>query len=90
MFAVGRAWVGLSSLQAAQLSTACLMVFFIPGQKYNCTAVLYIFSIPEFALWSSFMMLCMALGATIILVLSSIATSVVPVVEIEILSAMLL
>ena len=90
IFAVGLACVGLSSLQAVQLSTACLMVFFIPGQKYNCTAVLYIFSIPECALWSSFMILWTALGGTIILVLSSIATSVVPAFETEIVSAMLL
>ena len=67
MFAVGLAWVGLSSLQAAQLSTACLIVFFIPSQKYNCTAVFYIFSIPKCALWNSFMMLWTALGGTILL-----------------------
>ena len=43
MCAVGRAWAGLSSRHAVQLSTACLIVFFMPGQKYNCTAVFYVF-----------------------------------------------
>ena len=32
IFAVGLAWVGLSSLQTLQLSIVCLIEFFIPGQ----------------------------------------------------------
>ena len=38
----------------------------IRDRKYSCTAVLYIFSIPECALWSSFMILWTALGLSLI------------------------